>query len=233
MIDWAKDNPGTAIGLGTLALGAYSSIKSDEASKRAAELQQQSIAQATEASDAQLLFQQSMYDEWKATYGDFETNLRNYYSSMTPQNIEALGIQNVEMEYNRATTELQKNLAQRGLTNSGAAAQGLTQLEQSRAQERTRVREEAPRMAAQEQMGFLGLGMGMESGLQSGISQAYANQSSMLAQQSGLYAQQASTAQVAQQQALTGTGSALGTLYGTHLMSEAMKTNPNAKVVYP
>lgn len=192
--------------IGSAVVGAYSSSKAGDAASDSA--QQQRDAQksgdllAKEASDAQLAFQQQQYDDWQNVYGDIQANLSNYYGSMTPDSVTALGLQNIEASYSQSKLNLDRTLAQRGITNSGINAQAQTSLEISRMNAGAELRQAAPQMVAQQQMGFLGAGLGLESTLQQGISSAYSQQMNLgvsqantAAQLEAGYSQQAASAQ--------------------------------------
>lgn len=104
-------------------------------------------------------FAQQQYDDWQAIYGPVQDNLSNYYSNLTPDYYEALGLETFELEKNNALDQLNQNLAQRGLTDSGVALQLKSDLNLAAASERAKIRRQAPAQVAQEQSGFLSVGM--------------------------------------------------------------------------
>ena len=66
----------------------------------------------------------------------------------------------VDQQYGQQENQLTKTLAQRGLGGSGAEAQGLTQLAQGEAAQKSNIRSTAADEAINKRMQFLGLGLG-------------------------------------------------------------------------
>ena len=116
---------------------------------------------AGQASAAELEFAQQQYDDWQAVYGPLEQNLANYYSNLTPDYYEVQGIEMFEKERAAESERLREILAQRGLDPDSGIAAGL-ELEQSidAAQTRAGIRVDAERMAREDQLRFLQVGLG-------------------------------------------------------------------------
>lgn len=115
---------------------------------------------AAKASDAELQFNQQRYDDWKAVFGPVQDNLSAYYSNLTPAYYEAVGLEAFELENNRALEGINTMLAQRGITDSGIAAQFKQEAALEAASARANIRRQAPVQAAGDQQAFLALGMG-------------------------------------------------------------------------
>lgn len=115
--------------------------------------------QASEASAEQLAFEKERYEDWKAIYGPIQENLSNYYSNISPDYYEALGLEAFELERTAMMEQLDTVLAQRGLTDSGMAAQLKADIGMQSATERAKIRRQAPVQARQEQQDFLSLGL--------------------------------------------------------------------------
>lgn len=176
----------TAI-LGAAAIGAGASYMSSSSASDSADA---SIAAADAAaqlqyktSQQQLEFAKQQYNDWQSIFGDTQIHLKNYYNNLSSDTIASLGIQNIEKEYARSSQMLDTALAQRGMSNSGATAAGLTQLEQTRMLGRAEAQTNAPMLAAQQKVSFLSAGMGQLSSTQSSINNAYTQQMNVLGQQ--------------------------------------------------
>lgn len=163
------------------AYGVYSAKKSAD---KAADAQQAATAAATEASEEALAFEMQKHEEWQSIFGGVQEQLGQYYEEYDAETIEALGIQNIEQEYAVAQENINKSLAQRGITGSGVEAGAITSLELSRAAGKAGVKAAAPHQAMQAKEGFLSLGLGQGSdrsnvsGVLQNISQAQYGQAS-------------------------------------------------------
>ncbi|UOF81455.1 hypothetical protein [Caudoviricetes sp.] len=113
-----------------------------------------------DANAAQLGFAQQQYDDWKSVYGDIQENLASYYKNLSSDFIEAQGLEQYNKERDAALTKVNETVAQRGLTNSGIATQIALDANLASAEQRARIRAEAPLKAAQEQSRFLQIGLG-------------------------------------------------------------------------
>ena len=206
----------TAAIVGVTAIGAsiYGASESSKAASKAAKSQDKSMQAATDVSMAQLDFQMQQYEDWQSVFGDIQQNLSKYYNTMTPETQAAVGLQNIQQEYQKSRENLQRQLAQRGISNSGVMAEGLTQLEMSRALASANTRAQAPQQVAQQQASFLGLGLGQQGALQAGISTAYGQQAQLFSNQAGVYGQQAAMAGQSMGQAIGAIGSVAGQFIG-------------------
>lgn len=223
---------GAAI-IGSAAIGAGASYmagskasksasKATDASAYAAELQY-------ETSMEQLEFAKQQYADWEGIFGPIQQNLSQYYQHLSPDTYSALGIQNIEKQYAQSRQNLDQELAKRGITNSGATVAGLTQLEQARMLGNAEVRTNAPQMVASAKQGFLNAGLGVQSNVQSGISNAYSNQMSILGQQSSNSLQQSNLYATQAAQGYAGIGSSVGAGINSYMMYNAL--NPSSSVL--
>lgn len=137
---------------GSAVIGA---VASNKASSRATKA-------ASQAADAEMAFNQQKYDDWKEVYGPIQENLADYYSNVSPELYEAQGLEAFNKEFETAQARLEQSLAQRGIQDSGLSAQLESEGEIGAAQERARIRLEAPSAAAAEQSRFLQIGLGQD-----------------------------------------------------------------------
>lgn len=127
-----------------------------KAAKASAAAQQASV----DMTEEQLAFQREQYDDWKNVYGDLQENLGNYYNNLDPKDYEARGLQAVQQEFQAAKSNVDRTLAQRGISSSGIQAATDVSFAQQLASTRAGVRLSAPETVAKEQQGFLGIGLG-------------------------------------------------------------------------
>ena len=212
--------------VGSAALGAVSSSKAAKSSSKSANKASDSADRASqlqyEASMEQLDFQKKQYEDWENIFGPIQDNLSNYYKHMSPDSIATLGIQNIEQSYTQSRQNLDTQLAKRGITNSGATVAGLTQLESSRMLGKAEVRTNAPQQVANQQLGFLSAGLGLQPSLQQGVSGAMSNQMNMFGQQATN--QQGMANQYSNQaaQAYSGIGSSIGQGINSYMTYNAL-----------
>lgn len=219
-----------AIG-GTAVIGAMSSSsaasKSSAASSEAAAASKKAAKLQYQVSMAQLDFAKQQYNEWQGIFGPIEQNLSSYYKNLSSDTFAALGIQNIEQEYTRSREQLDTAMAKRGITDSGANAAGLTELETGRMLGRAQARAQAPTQVANQQLGFLSIGLGQQAQLQNGINNAYSNQINTLGQQatnsmnqSNMYSQQAAAS-------YAGIGQSIGQGINTYMTANAYQSQSN------
>lgn len=149
--------------------GAYMSKRSaDKQGKR-----------ASESEAAQLAFAREQYDDWQAVYGPLRDNLAEYYSGLDSEFYEAVGLENAQLEQQRAVEQIETNLAQAGLDSRSGISQSLmAQTELAGAEQRAAIRRDAPRAAMEDKSRFLQIGMGQNpaTSLQNVLSQQASGQ---------------------------------------------------------
>ena len=217
--------------VGSAAVGAIASTSAAKsASKSAAAATSSADAAAKlqyEASSEQLAFSKQQYDDWQNIYGPIQDNLSSYYKNLSSDTVASLGIQNIEKEYNRSSQLLEQTLAKRGITNSGATTQGITQLESARMLGRAEVQANAPMVAAQQQQGFLSIGLGVQQQATAGINSAYGNQISLLGQQAANSISQANNYSNQAAAGYAGIGSSVGQGINTYMTYNAYQSQNN------
>ena len=105
-------------------------------------------------------FQREQYADWKEIYGDLQEDIGTYFKNISGDTITSQQLTAIQRESQLAQTQVDQALAQRGLTGSGLEAQALQQNMFGTAQQKATVRANADQMVAEQQMGFLGLGLG-------------------------------------------------------------------------
>lgn len=212
--------------VGSAAVGAASSYSASKSASKSADKAYASADAASklefETSMAQLDFQKEQYADWENIFGPIQDNLSSYYKNLSADSVASLGIQNIEQSYVQSRQNLDTQLAKRGITNSGATAAGLTSLENTRMLGKAEVRSTAEQTVAQQQLGFLSAGLGLQSGLQQGVSNAYSNQANILGQQSTAATNSANNYSNQAAQAYSGIGSSVGTGISSYMQYNAL-----------
>jgi hypothetical protein len=163
---------------------------------------------ASDSADASLGFERQKYNDWKAAYGDIQTNLSDYYNTLTPDMYEAQGLEIFQQEHQAALETARTTLAQRGILDSGIAAQVELQGAQDLAEGRAKIRQEAPLAVEAERLNFLQVGLGLNPGdsLSSALS-SEANRTSLAAREA------AAASGAATQSAVEAIGTGLSTYF--------------------
>jgi hypothetical protein len=148
---------------------------------------------ASDASAAELAFAQEQYDDWKEVYGPLQDNLSEYYTNLTPEFYEAVGLENLESQLQISNQRLDEMFAQRGIDpSSGIAASIEAQGELDAAEARAGIRRDAERQVAEDKTRFLQIGLGQNPA--SSVQNTLARQSSTMQQQANLANQAAGQA---------------------------------------
>jgi len=108
-----------------------------------------------------IAFQREQYNEWQSIYGPIQEQLAAYYSDIDTANKQVVAqLQDEASSTQAQETALQAEFAQRGISGSGIEAAAMTNMATSSAQNRAGIRSSAEEIKAQNQMNFLGLGLG-------------------------------------------------------------------------
>lgn len=136
---------GAAIGgvVGGIA-GGFMGSQASDASKKAAKERARIIAEA-EA-------------KWQGVFGTTEQNLANYYNNLDPDDVKAKNINLVQMNYQQAQEEINKELAHRGMTDSGLDSELMAMGQYKAAMDKTAVTMDVEQDIADAQQSFLTLG---------------------------------------------------------------------------
>lgn len=177
----------------SLAVGIYGA---NEAGK--------SADKATAAGKESLGFEKQKYNEWKAVYGDIQSNLGKYYNTLTPESYAARGVQEFNKSNQLELEKINTTLAQKGLMTSGTSAAVTLASGLNAAEKKATIRSTADEVVAGEKSRFLQIGLGQNPG--ASYSQALANQAT---QANNRAAQDSATAGKAIGTAITTIGTAL------------------------
>ena len=149
-----------------------------QAARNAATANAQAYALSKESIDLakeEFAFQKDQYTDWKSIYGDLQTNLGEYYKNLTPEKITSLGLENQQREFQQVDTAIRRDLAQKGLSDSGIEAAVTSDVAFKNASARAAIRSTAEQTAAERKLGFLGIGLGQGTQMLGLIGNAAAN----------------------------------------------------------
>lgn len=122
-------------------------------------------AASTAMTKEQLEFQKEQYEEWKAIYGPLQEDLGTYFKNLTGDSMAASQIEAIQAEYQKSQQQIDQQLAQRGIRGSGLEASLTSQNIFQTGIAKATARSQSDQMAAQQKMGFLGLGLGQGSNM--------------------------------------------------------------------
>jgi len=123
-------------------------------------LAEQNANRAYNISKEEIKFQREQYNDWKNIYGPLQEDLGTYFKNLTGDAKAAQQIVAIQAESQRAQNQIDTQLAQRGLDQSGMQAELLNNNLYATAMSKANARANADTQAAQEKMGFLGIGLG-------------------------------------------------------------------------
>lgn len=185
---------GIGAGIGGIS-SLVGGIESAKAQKEAAKAQQQYMNRALDLAEDKLAMFQEQQQAWESVFGSIQDNLAGYYNNLDPNSFAAKNIQNLEMEYNRANTQVNEELARRGLSGSGASISANAGLASDLATRRAEARTNAVGQVAQQQLGFLqGVGLPQQQMITAGLSGGFDTLIGTTGNIANMYGQQANQA---------------------------------------
>jgi len=122
----------------------------------------------------QLEFQKSQYDDWKNIYGPLQEDLGTYFKNLTGDKLATQQIEAIQRESQQAQTNIDQQLAQRGLDQSGLQAEAIMRNQLTSSTAKANARANSDQLAANQKLGFLGLGLGQGTNML-GINASVAN----------------------------------------------------------
>lgn len=194
------------LGWGSLALGAASIYQGYTASENQAD----AMAAGTAVTQEQLDFAKAQYEHVMDVYGPVEQNLSEYYSSLTPEQYKTQGLDAYDEQFKSARSAYETQMAQRGLTGSGIEAEGLLSQQMQGAQARANIAATSDQQWAQDQLSWLGVGLGQSNIAQQNIASSAANMANVYSSAGQTYGAQASAA-----------GQGVGSLLGSVMQANA------------
>lgn len=185
---------GIGAGIGGIS-SLVGGIESAKAQKEAVKAQQQYMNRALDLAEDKLALFQEQQQAWESVFGSIQDNLAGYYNNLDPNSFAAKNIQNLEMEYNRANTQVNEELARRGLSGSGASISANAGLASDLATRRAEARTNAAGQVAQQQLGFLqGVGLPQQQMITAGLSGGFDTLIGTTGNMANVYGQQANQA---------------------------------------
>lgn len=163
-----KGGLGGLVGKATDFVGLTDYSGQESAQKQASAASAASINTAK----SQLDFTKAQYKDWQAVYGDIQKNLGDYYEKLSGESLVAQQLSAQAREYADAYKQVNQQLAQRGLSQSGIAAAQDVALGNQSAITRAGIRASGDTQAMQQKAGFLQLGLNSQASLLGNIGTA-------------------------------------------------------------
>lgn len=150
--------------------------ESQESTQQAAvTASERASANALKMAEDNIAFQKEQYADWKAVYGEIQSNLGEYYKNLSSSKYATQSVQANQQEFNKVSKQLDTQLAQRGLSQSGVQAASMVSMNQQLAQANAQARYTAKDQVSAQQAGFLGIGLGQGSNMLGNIGSAYSS----------------------------------------------------------
>lgn len=207
-------------------MGVVSNVASGVSAQRdanaAQKAQQDALNKMLEMSDEQIQLYKDQLDNFQSVFGNVEQNLQNYYKSLSADSVAAKEIQNLEVEFNRASTQINQQLAQRGLSSSGAAASANVTLATNLALNRASARSNAEQNVANQQLSWYTLGQQQKQTALSGLSNAYSQAIGLQGNLANYYGNQASSSGQVATQSFSNIGSTINNAIGGSVVASAL-----------
>lgn len=169
-----------------LALGVASTIysmnKADEAADRSNALSGRSLELQEEALD----FTKQQYNDWKAIYGPIEKNLSSFYQNLTPEFVEAQGLQAQQKAFQQQEQQLTEFFAANDIS-VGEQAEILSRVGMENIRQKAEIRANAPIKSAEAKQSFLSLGINQKASTTGAVTNQLSNLSTTLANQASSY----------------------------------------------
>ena len=141
--------------------------------KRARESSEAYQAESNRLARENIAFQKEIYSDWRAVFGNIQTELGQYYSNLAPEDVIVEGRELIKKGSQKASTKVQEIYAQRGIGGGRAEASTLSNLAYQTELSEANLRANAEGIVAERQQGFLSLGLNNQSALSGGVNSAY------------------------------------------------------------
>ena len=185
-------------------------VASNKAASKAADAQNQSTAAAQQAATSELEFAKAQQAGWDEVFGPTQDILAEYYNTLDPDDVAAKQVQEIQKGYQNTQVQLDKALAQRGMGQSGLAAETMSQAMYQTEQQKAVARSSAPAQVAGQQMGFLQLGLNQAQGINQATSAALGSQTALAIGLQGQATQQSAAADAAYSKSIGNISTAVG-----------------------
>lgn len=152
-----------------------SAVSAAENSKNQAEslkLQREAFDYLKQMSEEQKALWADQLQAFEDNFGSIEKTLSTYYNNMTADSAVASGMQELAKSFSTAKRELSEELAQRGLSGSGAAAASMTNLFSNKATAEADLRKNATANVMAAKRDWLNVGLQQKNRALAGYSSA-------------------------------------------------------------
>lgn len=169
---------GGIIGSVTDAVGLTDHKGEKKAAEAAANANAQGVAfskEQIELAKENLDFTKEQYQDWKDIYGEVQENLGKYYNELSGDDLTVLGLEAQQQEFQAVEKSLQRDFAERGISGSGQELEVVSNAKISNATARASIRASSDRIATEEKLKFLGIGLGQGTQLLGTVGNSAAN----------------------------------------------------------
>lgn len=208
------------------ALSAISSIGSAISNSMAAKEQQKLQREALDMVKKMDAERKAVWakelEDFETMFGPMERTLNSYYNDLTADKAIASGMQEIAKSYNDAKSEINAELAQRGLATSGAAAASMTDLSARRASAEATVRKNAQAEVMAAKRDWYSVGLDQKNRALQGYTGALNQSGSTYANLASGYGDAAAKYNAAAGSAMSSLGSSIGSIASAGLKYSAL-----------
>lgn len=208
------------------ALSAVSSIGSaisnSQNAKEQLKLQQDAFDFVKQMNEENKAMWAAELSNFESMFGDIERTLSTYYNDMTADKAITSGMQELAKSYSAAKADLNAELAQRGLSTSGAAAASATNLASSKALAEANLRKNAQSDVMAAKQSWYNTGLAQKNAALQGYSGALARSANTGMSLAGNFGAAANAYGNAASNAMSSLGSSIGSIASAGLKYGAM-----------
>lgn len=162
---------GAMSAIGTVGSAASAAVNSKNQSEQL-KLQREAFDYIKQMSEEQKALWADQLQAFEDNFGSIEDTLSSYYNNLTADSAIASGMQELAKSFSTAKRELSEELAQRGLSGSGAAAASMTNLYSNKATAEADMRRKAQANVIQAKRDWLNVGLQQKNRALAGYSNA-------------------------------------------------------------
>lgn len=201
-----------------------SAIVNSQNAKEQLKLQQEAFDYVKQMNEENKAMWAQELADFESNFGEIERTLSTYYNDLTADKAIASGMQNLAKSFSTAKSELNAELAQRGLSTSGAAAAAYSNLASQQAQAEATVRKNAQAEVLAAKQNWYNTGLAQKNTALQGYSGALARNANTGMNLASNYGAAANAYSNAASNAMSSLGSSIGSIASAGLKYSAMNS---------
>lgn len=201
-----------------------SAITNSQNAKEQLKLQQEAFDYVKQMNEENKALWAQELANFENNFGEIERTLSTYYNDLTADKAITSGMQELAKSYSTAKSELNAELAQRGLSTSGAAAAGYSNLASQQAQAEATLKKNAQAEVMAAKQNWYNTGLAQKNTALQGYSGALSKTANTYTNLANSYGSAASAYSNAASNAMSSLGSSIGSIASAGLKYNAMNS---------